>query len=387
MKKLLICAASILGSFALMSQGHVPPSKSGPRGIAPTGGGEGGGVGINTPSTWPNIVPSAAGSSYCTYNGRPGANVPHYQWGLPYVDPSFTPSSGQKLQLPGTGGTMTLNLTAGIHYRYTVRMYSKNLWFDGSGYYYSTSMYRYPGYNEEYPTAHDYACVGIWGYGYPNDGVFFDILIGDTPGSTPPIAGWNWVPYSIWGDFIPPFDGNTSAVYGFDFTPSQSQIGKQYKLAVMSQSAVSQNDRSIGQFESDQSIWTLYINVQSPGAPYLSPNSVAMSTSSGTGTGCQYVAPVPQSATVRVVNGYPPFSLVQMKDSSGTVIDPASQGVSMAFNDRNLLLGWTGAGNAAPPDHEYVVTYKDAQNSQFTLSLDLKNWLRQSPPGCGGTNP
>lgn len=385
----------MVGSVALLSQVHMPLSKSGPRGIAPIGSGDGGGIGSengggtgsNTPSTWPNIVPSAAGSTYCTYNGRPGANVTHYQWGLPYVDPAFTPSSGQKLQLPGTGGTMTLNLTAGTPYRYTARMYSPNFYYDGSGYYYTTSMHRYPGYNEEYPTYpdHTYACVGTWAYGYPNDGLFFDILIGDSSGNNS-IAGWNWVPGRIWSDFNPPFDGNTSAVYGFAFTPSQSQIGKQYKVAVMSQSAVSQYDRSIGQFESDQSIWTLYINILSPGAPYLSPNSVAMSTSSGTGTGCQYVPPIPQSAVVTVVNGYPPFSFVQMKDSSGTIIDPASQGVSMTFNNRSLQLGWTGAGNAAPPAHEYVVTYKDAQNSQFTLTLGLADMLFVSA-NCGGTTP
>jgi len=350
--------------------------------------GNGSGWGGSNPGPLLAPPPPSAPSDYCYYNPRPSAYIAHYQWGMPTLDPTFTPALGDTLlNLPGTGGSVNLVLTTGTSYHFRFRPRAQMLLYPGDGSYQAKSIYRTPGYNEQYPysTDHNYGCAGgTYTLGFPIDGAGARVEQGD-PGTTS-INGINFVGFLT--TFIPPADSNT-AVYGFDWTPSASQAGRQYQISFIAQSSVTLANRQQFIFEGDQSRWLVNITVQNPAAPAWNPTSLSMETSSGSGIGCVYVAPTPQSAVASVTNGLPGFhfSTVKRMDDGLVVSDPGVFGLSfVASGTRDFVFRWNGQGNAVPAlstqTHDYQVTFLDAANRPFVMILKLRNVLLATQ-GCG----
>lgn len=201
-------------------------------------------------------------SQYCSTHGRPSADIPHFQFSMPYPDESF--SDPDKLPLLRDAGRMDYYLTVGKPYTFKYRFKSELLYFPGGIH---QGSYRIPGYEDQYPILENYACSGATsGFEYPFSGVITTIWQGDSGSSS--IAGFKFLT-SPQPNNLPPFNSSYSGVSGFSYTPLASQAGKTMVLKVVSQCGVTLQERESNIFESDQATYTLYLHISASLSPSI----------------------------------------------------------------------------------------------------------------------
>ncbi len=203
-----------------------------------------------------DVTTTSADQEYCSRRGRPYTNEKHYRWSPPYPDANF--KSTEKLPLPDQPTDVHLFYSVGRPKTYKMRFRSHLITYPKAEKY--GDFYKLPGYEDKYPETANQNCVS--NFVYPFHGVSITIQDGDNTEGPMFINGYEPLRNE---NTRPPYNDETSGVYGYKFTPQASQLGKTYRLYVIAQTGVTPTERDCTYpaiYESDQIRYTLYLHVQ-----------------------------------------------------------------------------------------------------------------------------
>lgn len=221
--------------------------------------GPGGGADPGPGAVQPTVNPPVAPPAYCDARGRPKDNESHYRFSIPIPDQAF--SGPNLLKLPVTPGELHITVNPGNTYLYKFRFKSDLMKYPEK---IKTPYTRIPGFEDKYPEQTNWICNGdTSGIQAPISGVSVMLWRGDGGGSG--LVGYS--PIYNQGA-IPPFNANSSGVYGFTYTPVSLQVGQTMEIRIVTQTGVTANERDYQSiYESDQGLYKVFLHVEQAPLP------------------------------------------------------------------------------------------------------------------------